>query len=1396
MTSTTMEMDNKKRQSNIFDYFFVSGISRRSLLRVPAVGKDDENILDTAFRPSVLYRFPTNVPENSWNISIQGTLMQLCHPGGISVRMGEPENNEPVYHSFLSTRDDGFRTYGHVLTYFEAITDGTVIEKIRNSIQNADDASQKDNEKIYAQKCICLSSRHSYINTAEKLLRMLYKIFVTEKRELKGTNLPIDSYIYNLLFEMPIPSMGNSLALKWNSEKPIIVQHPSITELPFIDIHLSSLFNLVGGPANVLRVLTSAFLEHQIIFVSKDCHQLMQVAEAVTSLMFPFQWLHAYAPVLPYKLAHNFLDAPVPYIMGIPLGSSEEKLNRLSSEFDQCFVDLDKGAVDCPEDQPNFPNQIILTQQLNMFYKKHLKQIEKIDNVKDDLSEDAEIVPPVPDNEKSVQRSTSSLHRRNAHKRPSKVYEDGREINVQISDKIPTTETIDANIEVGNEIDPVEELKNLHAVSISPIKFSTPPPSPVSELKTMKADEKEIQEQIFNIKVREAIFGSLVSLFSQYDKFVIHPDVDESDLGKGWFLTRESQQNFDKASFLSDQPECHLKFLSAFLETQPFATLVDSSILSQFDNSVKDPNLRLFDDRIKQAKSMPRPEKGGKDITPQVPGLDFLHRSVSIISAGQSAKLSIEKWMKNSENALRRRYNNLNGRYPRLRLLQKPDMGIIEEDETEKEEVKSNDVFPNILCPALLQERMKDSEQKVFQSSTIDPDAEWQELQRTKKRLARQPSMSEFSPEMIAQTNWKFLEKLLKDVKGKTNKLVVRKMGQEAVALGHTESSIMGLEENTLIGSLCDLLERIWCHGLHSNQKTGKSALWSHLLRYEEDSVRIMRVPTHNVMNTVDGARLTGLGQHTQSTGRLSMTPESPLHLSPQSARKFADEVRLDRRFSQPVVVSDSQYISPIPTDIVSNIKRIRQLREVKTNVGKCRAWIRLSLEQKQLQVHLKKLLSNRPLLQTMYKRYSLLRCDDEREQFLYHLLSLNAVDFTCFTNSFTKTTIPYRVWIFPKKQLSGISQTSANVYIMISGELACTGVISVPKNCLEFSFQQQNLGVLTTMILGHDNAGMLPKWLVEYAIVRNEVSGQAYYLPCGRWLGSSIDDGSTQRLLLAHTIPHAKDLNIFIHEVSSGKNQLGVYPVVQKNLIDDLRDYVGQAVNAVVKHFHRPSQDTLCPGALTPLLCKPNGLIPVLIQVFQHGLKSAGFFRKQIYAWDVITTACDILSGRSLAVKQEQSLYRSTLNNLGDFIRNTSPQRSITAPSQSSSGRNSPQFSARDEEGPVFSKTGPADVKAITNRLLFLHNIIKSQQERGLGKDDMFQVLVCVGLRERCLSEWLKSISSVIRQGTQLYERHAFMCNSQAILALASVLTNLSEYSITFEPILLRGLDELLSGR
>ena len=63
-------------------------------------------------------------------------------------------------------------------------------------------------------------------------------------------------------------------------------------------------------------------------------------------------------------------------------------------------------------------------------------------------------------------------------------------------------------------------------------------------------------------------------------------------------------------------------------------------------------------------------------------------------------------------------------------------------------------------------------------------------------------------------------------------------------------------------------------------------------------------------------------------------------------------------------------------------------------------------------------------------------------------------------------------------------------------------------------------------MRIGHDNAGISPKWMVEHVLVRNETTGQTYRFPCGRWLGRGADDGALERLLVSELVPPTVDAN------------------------------------------------------------------------------------------------------------------------------------------------------------------------------------------------------------------------------------------------------------------------------
>lgn len=66
-------------------------------------------------------------------------------------------------------------------------------------------------------------------------------------------------------------------------------------------------------------------------------------------------WPHVYAPILPASL-HHFLDAPIPFVMGLHADSDSSL--KIGTESTLCYVDLDKKSIQLPEELPIFPHKI------------------------------------------------------------------------------------------------------------------------------------------------------------------------------------------------------------------------------------------------------------------------------------------------------------------------------------------------------------------------------------------------------------------------------------------------------------------------------------------------------------------------------------------------------------------------------------------------------------------------------------------------------------------------------------------------------------------------------------------------------------------------------------------------------------------------------------------------------------------------------------------------------------------------------------------------------------------------------------------------------------------------------------------------------------------------------
>ena len=178
-----------------------------------------------------------------------------------------------------------------------------------------------------------------------------------------------ESYIYYLLFSIPLPNpnqcivIPNVPVLEWTqssttASSTLIFQRPSVhSELPLFEYEIGQVIDLLGID-HLIQLWTCLLLESQVLIHSHgmnfivlrlflnhisnprsflDFNRLMLVAESLTTLLFPFSWPHVYVPILPATM-YNFLDAPVPFLMGLRSLPSDD--TRIPIEVRTLFSEL------------------------------------------------------------------------------------------------------------------------------------------------------------------------------------------------------------------------------------------------------------------------------------------------------------------------------------------------------------------------------------------------------------------------------------------------------------------------------------------------------------------------------------------------------------------------------------------------------------------------------------------------------------------------------------------------------------------------------------------------------------------------------------------------------------------------------------------------------------------------------------------------------------------------------------------------------------------------------------------------------------------------------------------------------------------------------------------------
>ncbi|XP_010533026.1 PREDICTED: uncharacterized protein LOC104808888 [Tarenaya hassleriana] len=115
---------------------------------------------------------------------------------------------------------------------------------------------------------------------------------------------------------------------------------------------------------NVLTVLTSALLEKQIVFICSNLGVLSASVLSIIPLIRPYQWQSLLMPVLPDDML-EFLDAPVPYVVGVKNKTSEVQ-SKLANVI---VVDVNKNQIKSPS-IPQLPQYRELYSALSPYHAK------------------------------------------------------------------------------------------------------------------------------------------------------------------------------------------------------------------------------------------------------------------------------------------------------------------------------------------------------------------------------------------------------------------------------------------------------------------------------------------------------------------------------------------------------------------------------------------------------------------------------------------------------------------------------------------------------------------------------------------------------------------------------------------------------------------------------------------------------------------------------------------------------------------------------------------------------------------------------------------------------------------------------------------------------------------
>ena len=367
-----INQDEPAKNDTFCECFFLSSFSKEN---GKLMEKSEDNKAECghflcsylpAMQPEIIYKYPK---DDIKGLEINCLAASICFTNGIKVCYEENEDTiktvknyrssftnqvgdrffAVAYHFYLKMLNSDFENLYTVtpiknkLSNYEDELNALFSEELPGEVLNKLNIYEKMNmkENVYIPFCLCLVSRYPFIEPMEKCLEsIMMSINNIDQNSIDELN-KIITYIVK---SIPTPPKHSKVYFPLpHFNKFIDIEYPYYRDInEFCDNPLIILYYL--SPSNILCLFKLLIFEQKILIVGKDNDDIAKVILNFASLLYPFDWIHTYIPIMSEKTV-KFLQSFLPFFTGINftlLNRAKYILEKASKEVFIIYIDEDK----------------------------------------------------------------------------------------------------------------------------------------------------------------------------------------------------------------------------------------------------------------------------------------------------------------------------------------------------------------------------------------------------------------------------------------------------------------------------------------------------------------------------------------------------------------------------------------------------------------------------------------------------------------------------------------------------------------------------------------------------------------------------------------------------------------------------------------------------------------------------------------------------------------------------------------------------------------------------------------------------------------------------------------------------------------------------------------------